>query len=309
MSERHYDESSRRLRESVSIDANKVYDACREKDCFEDLHVYLTQEGEEAIATAMNVKIKKAEIIWVFPEIESVPFNKGYYAVDISYYFKVTLELYSGLGQPYIVRGLATARKRVVLFGSEGNSKIFTSKFTPNGIVPRTWERNNLPKAIVEVVDPIALSARISEHRGHHHHHHHHEHHELYHHHGGDFSPIFNQSGEMALTNVPESVLSIFDDDLVFSHDNREKRVLITLGVFTIVKIARNVQIMIPNCEVDVPNKECRGDCDENPCSMFSRIHFPSDEFYPPAEREFPPLITAQRSPNDERIEAFMEIK
>ncbi|MDR1101508.1 MAG: hypothetical protein LBL34_04030, partial [Clostridiales bacterium] len=151
------------LKEAVCIHTDKVYDACKEKDCLEDLRVILTRSGQEIVNNAINVKVRRAEVIWVFTDIEPVPFNRGYFTVDIKYFFNVTLEVFRGVGRPTEVNGLATFDKKVVLFGSEGNSKIFSSKYTPTGAIPSTWKKNNLPKAVVEVVDPIALSARLVE--------------------------------------------------------------------------------------------------------------------------------------------------
>ena len=31
-----------------------------------------------------------------------------------------------------------------------------------------------------------------------------------------------------------------------------------------------------------MPDKACQGSTEDDPCSMFSRIHFPIDEFFPP---------------------------
>lgn len=31
-----------------------------------------------------------------------------------------------------------------------------------------------------------------------------------------------------------------------------------------------------------MPDKACQGSSEDDPCSMFSRIHFPIDEFFPP---------------------------
>ena len=56
-------------REAVCIHTDKVYDSCREKDCLEDLRVIFTREDQEIVNHAINVKCKKAEIIWVFTDV------------------------------------------------------------------------------------------------------------------------------------------------------------------------------------------------------------------------------------------------
>ena len=58
-----------REREAVCIHTDKVYDQCRDKDCLEDLRVIFTRTDQEVVNNAINVKCKKAEIIWVFTEV------------------------------------------------------------------------------------------------------------------------------------------------------------------------------------------------------------------------------------------------
>ena len=119
------------FKEAVCIHTDKVYDSCRDKDCLENIRVYLTADGQCVVDRAINVKCTKAEIIWVFSDIEPVPFNRGFYSVDLKYFFKITLAVFTGLGRPTEVEGLATFDKKVILFGSEGNAKV--SKFCKVG--------------------------------------------------------------------------------------------------------------------------------------------------------------------------------
>lgn len=70
---------------------------CYDKDCIENARVYLTPCGQSIIDKAINVKFTKAEVIWVFSDIEAVPFNRGFYSVDLKYFFKVTLAVFTGV--------------------------------------------------------------------------------------------------------------------------------------------------------------------------------------------------------------------
>ena len=149
------------FKEAVCISANGVYDSCKDKDCLEDLPVYLTRCGQAVVDKAINVRCRKAEIIWVYIDVENVPFNRGFYSVDIKYFFKITLDAFIGVGKPHTVEGLATFDKKVILFGSEGTARIFSSKYRPNSIDPQIPEKTNMPKAVVEVVDPICLDAKV----------------------------------------------------------------------------------------------------------------------------------------------------
>ena len=94
-------------------------------------------------------------------DIEAVPFNRGFYSVDLKYFFKVTLQVFTGCARPTEVEGLATFDKKVILFGSEGNAKVFESKYKQDAFDPQLWRKTNMPHAIVEVVDPIALGAKL----------------------------------------------------------------------------------------------------------------------------------------------------
>ena len=61
--------------DAVCIHTDKVIDSCRDKDCLEDVRVYFTASGQEIIDCAINVKCTKAEIIWVFSEVNRSKYN------------------------------------------------------------------------------------------------------------------------------------------------------------------------------------------------------------------------------------------
>lgn len=56
------------FKEAVCIHTEKVYDSCRDKDCLENVRVYLTGPAQDIVNNSINVKCTKAEIIWVFSE-------------------------------------------------------------------------------------------------------------------------------------------------------------------------------------------------------------------------------------------------
>lgn len=250
--------SNNTIRDKVCIHTDKVYDACREKDCLEDLRVYLTRSGQEIADRAINVKIRNAEIIWVYSDVEPVAFNKGYFTVDIKYFFRITLDIFTGCGRPTTIEGLATFDKRIILYGSEGNAKIYTSMYKPNDHDVLESVKTNVPKSVIEVVDPIALNAKIVE------------------------KEKCCCGNDVDITSLPGEICRCFDDDLVVSGSNRV--IYVTLGIFTIVKLERNVQLLIPVYDFCVPQKECVGSTDEDPCSIFRRLCFPVDEFFPPSD-------------------------
>lgn len=249
------------FKDGICIHTDQVYDSCKEKDCMEDLQVILTSEGQSIIDQAINVKVRSAEVIWVFTDLEPVPFNRGFYTVDIKYFFKVVLDVFLGVGQPTQVEGLATFDKKVILFGSEGTSKTYSSVYNPGNQMPVIWKKNNLPHAVVEVVDPIALSARIVD------------------------------TDEKCcccccdISSIPDSICGCFNQPLVVPSNNR--KILVTLGMFTIIKIERNVQLLIPAIDFCIPTKECTAATEQNPCELFNTLRFPMDEFFPPQRGEF----------------------
>ena len=139
------------FKEAVCIHTDKVYDSCRDKDCIENIRVYLTAQGQGVVDHAINVKCTKAEVIWIFSDIEPVPFNRGYYSVDLKIFFRITLDVFTNLGRPTAVEGIATYDKKVILFGSEGNAKTFSSRYREEGADIQLWAKNNYPVAQIDV--------------------------------------------------------------------------------------------------------------------------------------------------------------
>ncbi len=224
------------FREAVCIHTDKIYDSCRDKDCLENIRVYLTSCGQSIVDDAISVKCTKAEIIWVFSDIEAVPFNRGFYSIDLKYFFRVKLAVFTGANRPSMVEGLATFDKKVILFGSEGNAKIFESRYTENAFDPQMWQKTNMPHAVVEVVDPIALGAKVVDARD---------------------KQCCCCDDDFDLASVPDSVSKIFDGSFVSG--NERKRVFVSIGIFSIIKLERRVQLMIPSYDFCIPNKECVG--------------------------------------------------
>ena len=64
--------------------------------------------------------------------------------------------------------------------------------------------------------------------------------------------------------------------------DRVGKKLLVTLEQFSIIRLERDTQLLIPAYDYCMPDKACQGSSEDDPCSMFSRIHFPIDEFFPP---------------------------
>ncbi len=241
-------------KESVCIDAFRIYDSCADKDCCQNLRVFFGESGQNVIDQADSVRVKDVNVITTFIDLEEIPFQRGFFTVDITFFFEVNLEVFiSPSVVPVSVCGISIFKKKTVLYGSEGNVKIFSSDFVNNDTDLQLTQSNNLPKCTVQVATPVTLDAKLCVP-------------------GGNSCQTANR--------IPDCICRRFGGEFILN-DDVEKIVTMTIGLFSIVQIERNVQLRIPAYEFCVPKKECT-ESSESPCDLFSRIAFPTDEFYPP---------------------------
>lgn len=256
------------IREAVCIHTKKIYDSCRDKDCIEDLRVYPTRSSQAVIDRALSVRSGRAELLHAYIDVEPANYNRGFYSVDIRYYYRITAEAFLGGGRPAEICGLAVFDKRVLLFGSEGSAKIFSSRRGPEEAGPACG-RSSLPEAVVEAVDPIVLSLKLMD--------------------PCDCGPCVcpPQGGccaENELTEIPACISECFDCELAF--DNGCRRLYVTLGQFSLVRLERDSQLLIPMYDYCMPTRECTSsdeEKDDDPCEIFRQIRFPVGEFFPPS--------------------------
>lgn len=248
-------------RETVCIDCNKIYDSCRDKDCLEDLRVFLTDYSQEIIDRATSIRCKSSEVLSVNVNVEPIAFNRGFFAVNIRFFFKVVFDACICMGRQQEIEGIAVFDKKVILFGSEGNVKIFTSDpdnsdFCAQQDLEDLNMKTNLPTAVVEVVDPICLSAKICD--------------------------AASDCGCRVcdVESIPAHVHNCMKGKLV---DDGHKKLFVTLGLFSIVRIERPTQIIVNATEYCIPEKECMPCGEEDPCSLFKKMKFPVAEFCPPS--------------------------
>ena len=239
-------DSSNCFKEAVCVDVSRVYDSCSDKDCLEDLPVRFTDQAQQYIDQAVNLKVRDASVAKVFLEVEPVAFNRGFYSVDMTFFFDICLSVYTaGCTQPMTVHGLSSFCKKVILYGSEGNVRVFRSDDPANS----DCENTDMPRASVQTVDPIALSCKLTECPDH-----------------------------CECCAVPQCVASRYDGNFV---QPGSKSVSVTLGLFTIVQLERQVQMLVPAYDFCIPDKECVSTTDD-PCELFKKIKFPVDAFFPP---------------------------
>jgi hypothetical protein len=277
------DKDIAKVKEAVCIQVEKVYDSCKEKDCIEDAKVIFNHHGciQKLIDKAINVKCRRSEVIDVYMDVEPVPFKRGFYSVDVKFFIKVTLDFFvpkKRCGVKIIpVNGVVVFDKKVLLFGSEGNVKIFKSHFVEHGIdtpIKSSLQQDNLPVSKVEVAEPICLGAKIQD----------------------LMDKCFEDT--CCIDQFPRGVVESLEADIIEEDDIFDaqegdrgfptRRVVVTIGLFSIIKLIRNVQLLIPAFNFCVPKKECVAATEENPCDLFETIEFPVDEFFPPQKFDFP---------------------
>ena len=56
----------------LSIHTKKITDSCRDKDCIEDLRVYLTRYSQETLDSAATAKVRCADLIYTYIDVETV---------------------------------------------------------------------------------------------------------------------------------------------------------------------------------------------------------------------------------------------
>ena len=63
---------ARDIHQCMSIHTKKITDSCRDKDCIEDLRVYLTTSSQQLLDTAANARVRCAELLYTYIDVETV---------------------------------------------------------------------------------------------------------------------------------------------------------------------------------------------------------------------------------------------
>ncbi|MCI5945611.1 MAG: hypothetical protein MRZ39_01735 [Oscillospiraceae bacterium] len=241
------------FKEAVCVDVQRIFDSCSDRDCIYDLPITLTQDSAPITDEMDIVRTRCAEVEVTCISVDPVPFKNGFYAVDITYRFKITAEAFTqGFCKNQagtILCGTALWNKRVILYGSEGTSKIFTSD---QDLFPTDVECNectccndaaSMPKATVRVLDPIALDTKLACKK--------------------PYPPHCCQPCE----EEPKPC---------------ERVLTVSLGLFSIIQLSRPVSIIVPAYDYCIPCKDCSlTDTGESPCDVFDKLEFPSEQFFP----------------------------
>ena len=250
---------------STCIDVNKIFDSAKDKDCIEDLKVYLGPEGQEFIDNASNIRTKCAEVLWASISVSDVAFNKGYYSVDVRYYFRLCFEA-CVMGRAREFCGIAVYDKQVVMYGGEGNVSVFSSDTINNSVcadLPASAFTNNpanTPKVVLEVAPPIVLSVKLADR---------------------------NCSCGCcccSMDQIPENLCQSCGCTPI-PEDMGIKCLYVTLGLFSLIRIERPVSLLINSAEYCIPNRQSSvlSDNTSDPCTIFKNMSFPTCDFYPPS--------------------------
>lgn len=238
-------------REAVRIHTKRIEDACIDKDCIEDLRVYLTASSQTALDSAVNARARSAELLHVYIDVAPIPYNPGHFTADLSFFYRITGEAMSGVTRPAPLEGLAVFNKRVVLYGGQTQTKVFSS--ADNELLPDAVYQTHTPDCLVEAVDPMVLSSQAAE------------------------APV--QGGPMA-PEFPQAVRALFPEEPVLGGS----RVLyVTLGQFSTVRMERSAQLLVPALAHTMPDRSCSDDpgTPDEPCDLFAKVDFPTQAFYP----------------------------
>lgn len=250
--------------ETVCIEANRILDSCRDRDCFEDVKVLLSDLGNDIIAHTTNVRAKSACIAWTQIVIDPVRFNRGFYSVTIKFYIKITFEACLCGGRSQEFDGIAVLEKKVILYGGESNVSVFKSSADSSdfcSIPELCCAGKNVPTAIVEAVDPMILNSKVRE--------------------PEDSCCCCC----CCCDDIPHGISSCINGGL---SDSDGRYLTVSLGIFSVVRIVRPAQYLINATEYCVPDKECISPEEDDPCAIFRSMAFPTAEFCPPG---YTPLL------------------
>ena len=239
------------LREAVRVHTKQIQDACIDKDCIEDLRVWLTGSSQAALESAVNARARSAELLHVYIDVAPIAYNPGHFTADLTFFYRICGEAMSGVTRPAALEGLAVFSKRVVLYGGKTQAKVFSS--ADNELLPDALYQTHTPDCVVEAVDPMVLSSRVGE----------------------------GPEGAGPLTpEIPQAVRALFPEEPVLTG---ERQLYVTLGQFSTVRMERGTQLLIPAASFAMPDRSCSDDpgTPDEPCDLFARVDFPTQAFYP----------------------------
>ena len=258
-------------RETVCIETNRVLDSCRDRDCYENVRVFLTDAGQELIDSGVcsgQVRVKDACIAWTYIGIDPVRFNRGFYTITVRYYVKLILEACVAGGHSQEFDGIALLEKQVVLFGGESNVSVFRSSGDCGGFCggpEPCFKERTVPTAVVEAVEPIVLGSKIM-----------------------DVRADCPGACPVRPGDIPASICGCLSGPLAPEPVEEVgccrplRRVMtVSLGIFSLIRVVRPAQYLVTASEFIIPDKECVSGTPGDPCTLFRSMAFPIGDFCP----------------------------
>lgn len=144
--------------DGVPVKVGRIFDSCSDKDCFSDLTVTL---NEGSLPENINIlRSRSATVENVSVNVEPVPFNRGFYQVDITFTFSLEILGYeNSCSAPEVFTGTCYAAKSCILYGSEASARTFVSG-CGQSCSDSQYGDMNLPTASVSVLEPIVLETK-----------------------------------------------------------------------------------------------------------------------------------------------------
>lgn len=265
---------SRRKREECIV-ALKVYDHCRQQICLDEELIGPARAAHDSNCcgshicegeiirppfdaynvTVRDFKLKKIVVIGKKPN----EFRDGFWDIDLKYVFCYKLE-FSEIDGDVICCIAATSvfTKRFTLFGSTGSDNVIASDIVAN--FSDALEGDPIVvvqgKAIVLAAE-IKCAKRRCE---------------------GDYSPVPRPNAAVAAAGAGVGPMP--------GPVNNNREVIVTIGLFTIVKLCRIVDLTVESRGFCVA-EECDNISPLTACEFFNTLDFPFDVFSPPQRREF----------------------
>ena len=82
------------------------------------------------------------------------------------------------------------------------------------------------------------------------------------------------------IDSVPESVKSQFDGN--FHESEGINELFVSVGLFSVIRMERPVQIIVPASRFCLPERESTSaNNSSDPCHVFGKLSFPIEEFFP----------------------------
>ena len=244
-------------KETVCIDTYRVIDSCRDRDCFCDAKCYLTPFGQDIIERTDNVRAKQAKVISANIDANEVPFNNGFYQLNIKLFIKLICEACTCPGSIQEFEALCAVEKAVVLYGGEGSVNVYKGQCGRNSFCPDPYNDgcrsgDTMPISVVETVDPIVLNIEVHE----------------------KTHPCHCYCSRK---DIPDSLKACMGGSI--ADIETDKILTVSLGLFSVIRIERPSQLLISAGEYNIPEKQCFENMSNDPCTIFNGLPFPEKEF------------------------------